>query len=706
MRQWEFGIFDAHAADFNGESFGGRSVLVWSDNTYNQEDTGPLYNEDALRIGNGGGSEPFHQQLLVDVALEQVKAKLGQIPVLLRVDWTFSFYGGSSAAGWIEVSRMYTGWDIGDTSNRYKDKSALITWYEDAYSPYPGQDRAVDYTDRVTTPILTALDTLSWNVTPIVARALRDNVSIKLWFHGYTGGAQSYFQVDFKPLTDSTRRPRMTFYYMYPIEFFESDGSNAPDYASTVQESEDGHYYLGAVERGATGSPTQGWVRNFTTTTQQVEIFDDHPEWVTPVQRAGTGTGELDYVTLAENATSQLYTVVFYSSTQYEVKAEAYRDNATGYHPQIDADGSWRSDVNSTWTSPSGGLTITAAMWQAAGISSGDEFEIGVRGNTTDEAWAADSNEQVEITFDDTGSPGTADNTEWRPILGHREKTTGAVDVDATSKFFPLRHLVPSDWTVGSPCFIHDAASYDAGTLTSVQERDLGTADATNVVGLDDLTESGNYNGNANNIYRVQITGTGTPNTFSWSNDGTTSWSETGVSITGTAQLLEAGVYVTFGATTGHTSGDYWLIDADTWGVTVGGLTAGAHSYNPGAVVAQTLPIRDLEPVAWSTINADSGTSQSPASRLYVADSTPFTEGDVLHVQQVSSGGTSEEVTIASGGVQADYLDLTSSMVNDYENGDFVTVKGTGERAFWARPVANTTTVEELKRLRFNARIL
>jgi hypothetical protein len=58
--------------------------------------------------------------------------------------------------------------------------------------------------------------------------------------------------------------------------------------------------------------------------------------------------------------------------------------------------------------------------------------------------------------------------------------------------------------------------------------------------------------------YRVKIDGTGSPNTFTWSDDGGSTWDASGVSITGADQLLNNGVYIRFGATTGHTLNDYW----------------------------------------------------------------------------------------------------------------------------------------------------
>lgn len=699
MRYWQFGLFDAQAADCDFDIWSGwRAILAQPYGTSAQESNPNQYNNDVAYFSWIAGSNPLAYATLVNIDLTQIKATLGQIPVLLNVDWSF-VPSASNTNRTIWISRMLHGWDVGDSTSRYQDKSALTTWYEDAYAPFEGQDVEATPTHVSTVDFTNGVRSYH-SITPILQRALRDNTDVRFIMWG-TGSVSTNQAFHCKPVTTSLR-PTLEFFYLYPIEFYESVGGDI-DYSSTVQEAEDGHYYLGAVERGATGSAVQGWIRNYTDSVKQVELFDDHPEWITPVQRVGTGTGNLDYVTLDEPATSQLYTVVFYSTTQYEVKAEAYRDNAIGYHPQIDANGSWRSDVNSSWTSPSGGLNLTAAMWQKALINSGDEFEVAVRGNTTDTTWPADSNDQVEITKDNAGS---ADATAWRPVLGHRERTTAAVTTDATSKFFPLRHIDTTEWNVGEPCYVHDQTNINEGQLASVQVRALG-ADSFTGSGLDDLVApTGNYNGPENRTYRVQIDANGTPDTFSWSRDGTTTWVATGVNVQGTSFELDAGVWIYWSATTGHTIGDYWTFDADTWGLTISGLTNNSDAYSVGAYVAQTLPVRDLAAAKWSTVNADSGASESPASRIYLADTSPFTQNDVIFVQQTATGGDYESATIAAGGVTSTYIDLTTSLLNDYTDGDFCTVKGSGEAAFWMRPVATTTTVEELKRLRFNARIL
>ena len=79
--------------------------------------------------------------------------------------------------------------------------------------------------------------------------------------------------------------------------------------------------------------------------------------------------------------------------------------------------------------------------------------------------------------------------------------------------------------------------------------------------GLDDMETSGTFSPPATTSiikHRIEIDGTGTPNTFKVSYDGGTTWDAETVSITGAAQLLNNGVYVAFDNTTGHTEGDYW----------------------------------------------------------------------------------------------------------------------------------------------------
>ena len=695
LRNFEFGIFDAQAADFDLDNWSGfRSILVYG-NTTNQESSNLDYNPEWFSVGGGD----LKYQAAVSIAIDQIKPVLGQIPVLIRVDLSLSIHSATDAA-FVNATRALGSWDIGDTSNRYKDKSALVTWFGDAYAPYPGQDAYSVEEARTETKDWALQERMLLTITDMAGLALRNNAPIEFFMFGGMGSGLAY-GIDWKPPV-TTHRPVLRFWYLYPIEFYQDSGGNI-DYTSPVQETDDAHYYIGAVERGQTGVAYKQWARNYTDSTQQVEIYDDFPAWTTPVQRDGTGTGLLDYVTTSEVAVSQKYTAIFYSTTQFEVLAEAYRDNPTSNHPQINSDASWRGTVGADWTSPVGGFTIPSAAWQSAGILTADEFEIGVRGNTTDTAWPADGNDQVEMTFDNAG---VADATGWRPVCGQREQATAGVDVDATSKFFPLRHIIPANWPISNKCFIHDQVNIDEGTITSTQVRALG-ADTFTGSGNDDLVApTGNYNGNANRTYRLQIDATGSPDTFSWSRDGTTSWVATGVNLSTTPFELEDGIWIAWTAVSSHTIGDYWSFDADTWGVTVGGLASGSHTYAGGSIVATTLPLRDFAAATWSGVSADSGISQSPASRIYLADTAGFVAGQDIYIQATLDDGTHESATIAGGGVTSTYIDLTTALTNDYVEGDFCTQKGSGEEPYWVRPVATGSTVEELKRLRLVARML
>lgn len=81
-------------------------------------------------------------------------------------------------------------------------------------------------------------------------------------------------------------------------------------------------------------------------------------------------------------------------------------------------------------------------------------------------------------------------------------------------------------------------------------------------VGLDDATSGGTFTGTETLNIRAEIDLADVTDTFRWSKDGGVTWEATGVVIDGTAQALVDGVTITFGATTGHTLGDYWDFQA------------------------------------------------------------------------------------------------------------------------------------------------
>jgi phage tail sheath gpL-like len=91
-------------------------------------------------------------------------------------------------------------------------------------------------------------------------------------------------------------------------------------------------------------------------------------------------------------------------------------------------------------------------------------------------------------------------------------------------------------------------------TPSFVESSSPGNVDCT-------LSGTAAFTGSVLRKFIVEITGTGTPDTFRWSKDNGATWT-TGVSCaTGDITLTE-GVVITFGSTTGHAVGDKWTFVA------------------------------------------------------------------------------------------------------------------------------------------------
>jgi hypothetical protein len=113
-----------------------------------------------------------------------------------------------------------------------------------------------------------------------------------------------------------------------------------------------------------------------------------------------------------------------------------------------------------------------------------------------------------------------------------------------------------------------------------------------------DLYTEGPFTGSSTLNYKVMIDGTGTPDTFKWSDDGGSTWDATGVSITGSGQSLNNGVTIKFGSTTGHNVGDYWTFSAspeNIFGIQDKDGTRIVHVGHDGKVgIGTTNPTADL----------------------------------------------------------------------------------------------------------------
>ena len=697
MRIFEWGQAPAEWAAWSCDRLLFRTPFgPWGD-TINKIEADSEYNGETVRVGDYN-SNASHYEALYWIDLEQVMAQIGQVPVLIEASIVFRNEATGPAGTYpVEVREIYTIWSRDNVTDYKYDKALSLEWYQGKEHIVRGWD--IDKSPSYSFDVVHEsglLEVNHWPVTTLLARALRDNIPLRV--HMLSTFGSSGIIVHFNPASILSYRPYLFIAYLLPIEFYQDDGSGNIDLSSPVDDAPGSEYYLGAVEPGQTGVAVKCHIKNYSTLTQQAEIFDDHPEYDTPITRIGATV--LDYVDLADNSVSQKYTAVFYSSTQFEVKAETHRDNTTSLHPQINADPTWRGAVGSDFTAPSGGLTIPSAAWQR-GTANLDEYEIGVRGNTTDSAWPADSNDQVELTNDDSGSPDAAG---WRPCLGRRELTTAQVTVDATSKRFPTRKVDPVDWPVTTRAFVMNVSTINHGQISSVEEAAIGTPSFSGT-GNDDITISGNYNGTIEDTLRIKIDGTSTPNTFTWSLDGGSTWEATGVDCSTSDVLLQDGIWVLWASTTGHVLDDYWDATLTSWAVSLSGLTANSNVYNAVSRIGTTLPVRDVATSTFASVDEASGVSESNPSRVYLESTTGFTGGQTVFIQSPASPDTAEYRVIDS--VQSgQYIDLTVALTEDYDIGALVTVDGTGEASFWARPVAELTTAEQLKKLRFNIRLL
>lgn len=97
-------------------------------------------------------------------------------------------------------------------------------------------------------------------------------------------------------------------------------------------------------------------------------------------------------------------------------------------------------------------------------------------------------------------------------------------------------------------------------TFVYLNGGDTVTANTSAVTGLNDLSFKGHYNGGNTITYYVKVdsTGGGAADKFSWSLDNFSTTEAANVAITGSQQTLAYGISVQFVANTGHTAGDTW----------------------------------------------------------------------------------------------------------------------------------------------------
>jgi len=716
LREYEYGRPAVQWADFDAVQIRGRSLNHDPGASANFEGSSTF---DPTVLDHVYNNSDAYARNLIEVTLDTVRAQLGHTSLILYADLAFYSYvapGSGIISGTIDAYRLLaSGADLSDCTNLKMDATGPEYWTYSDYAPYPGEDVAADAFGSIAFTgeggVYPSSPDNFLDITDELALALRRSVALRLMLKGQAGWGSGYYQMAWNT---AGYTPYLRAFHNYRLEFFQANASTGEiDLDGLVTDDEDTHVYLGALERGDTGTAKKLYLVNLgDATLPHVEILDDHPEWSDPVQKAGSGTGRLDYVTLAEASVSQEYWVRMTSSSAYEVKALAYRDNTDNLNPSYGGAG-WTGTTAGSWTSPNGDLTIPAAAWQP-GTLVNDEFQIYVKGNSTDSTWPADSNDQVQITYD---SGGSADSANWRRVDGRRTRSTGSVTIDATTKKIPVRYIQTSFWVVGERAFIADDTNINHGDVKSVAAASVGSLSQDVGSGLDDCTLSGNYYGSEfyetadNTDVKLKITTAGATDEFQYSLDGGSTWNGSGIAMTGSAQQLgSTDLYVTWAATTGHTLNDEWTADVTPYYVELENLTANSNVYSADAKVGTSLPIRDLTAMVRATTTAAAGVSETPANRVYLEGpngETPTALGistsDVLQIVHPSAATVVEELTVQTVG--GTYVDADADLTYDYASAARILKVGTGDTAFWARAVASGSTAEEQKELRLNTRV-
>lgn len=706
MRKKQWGQFSAEFGHFTGRVIRGMSTILDASPQGNADHGGWNINRGDESADHGwdwartatGLAKSFHT-----IALAPLRAELGQSPVILRARWwiyttaqtpDYPQHGISFGLFRCVPGRITQG------QATYRFRATGQTYQNDGYSPLPGADVMLTPFSTATFPRRSVFGYFDhFDITAELAYCLRANQDmffLRQWLPVGTWppmAFKAFWNVD-------GRRPYIDVDFLHPLEFFRADAATGQidlRQLATVDADQSKWVYLGALERGETGTPVKVILRNFTDRTfPLVVVLRRHPRWTVPRQIAGSGTGQLDYVDLAGDAVWQRYVITFTSATAFSVAAHAYRRNPASLNPAGGGAG-WTGTTGANWSAPVGGLTIPAAAWQPGTVVN-DQFEVFVAGTDTDASWPADSDDQVEIAADAGGAPDAAT---WRPIVAAITRSAANVTIDAAAVKVPTLAVQAPMWPTGTRAFISDGVTIDHGVVGAVSTAAFGPP-VFSGAGLNDLTRAGNFNGAFDNTFIVRIDGVGTPDTFRWSRDNGATWVATGVPITG-AHHLSHGLRVTFGATTGHTLGDQWSIGATCWGIALAGLTPSGRTYGAGATVSTGLPIMGLGPGVWTRATASFGAGSTPANRIPVQSTSGFAAGQEVAIQDLDDPALFEVRVIAS--VAAGTIDLTANMANAYSSGAMVIRPGTGERPIWARAVATTGTAEEIKILRLGVEV-
>lgn len=145
--------------------------------------------------------------------------------------------------------------------------------------------------------------------------------------------------------------------------------------------------------------------------------------------------------------------------------------------------------------------------------------------------------------------------------------------------------------------------------------------------GLDDAFFSGHYSGDSSTkSFFVKIDATGETDTFEWGFDSSVGTEATGIAITGAAQTLDSayGISITFGATTGHTTGDKWTGTATATNVDTGFFT-NRNTGDAGDGYTHLGLYYDVSQNEWTFVSEYEPEPENPINRSHAS----FAYGDV-----------------------------------------------------------------------------
>jgi hypothetical protein len=451
--------------DWDWVGVSSRAIIKWG--SPNDFKFTPNYKQSDLQLGY----EPSQsvEEIFWQYQMRKFRAEMGYRAVVLQALWKWRF-GSSGRTGTFDC-RMHAfikaaGYpDLDDCDAQYRDIGDTNEWYGSAYSPQCGQDittAAVAQANLDQTGLAQGdFFANSFDISDYFAQQLLDNEDLWLEMFQITSSSAVFIGTSV-----AVERPAIDIHYFFPVEMFpQKEGGGSPEIdLERLLNTDNEPISLGAYQKGETGTAQRFYLKNFSRQTiAHIEVHDDYPEWTVPVADPGNGgSGVLAYVEPFENCVSQRWEVKFSSASAFEVKATSYLDNLESLHPSYDADTTWQGTTASDFDSPDGSIRIPSAAWSGT-PNTDDLFVFYTRGQTTNTAWPADSNDQVQMAEDNAGTP-----EKWRPITGQRTELTVSDTVDAATITVTVKRIDTTKWPVNNEVYLADPTNIDKGTIKSV----------------------------------------------------------------------------------------------------------------------------------------------------------------------------------------------------------------------------------------------